>query len=62
MYIAENIAYGDNTREVKLDEVIQAAKQANIHDFITSLPMVYSKYRFQSFTFIISLNHHFSMN
>ena len=35
--IRENIAYGDNTREVSMEEIKQAAKNANIHDFITSL-------------------------
>lgn len=39
--IAENIAYGDNSREVALDEVIAAAKNANIHTFIASLPLGY---------------------
>ncbi len=39
--IEENIAYGDNSRQVSLDEVIESAKQANIHDFITSLPNGY---------------------
>ena len=29
--IAENIMYGDNERIVPMDEVIEAAKQANIH-------------------------------
>lgn len=39
--IRENIAYGDNTREdVSLDEIIQAAKTANIHDFVQNLPQV----------------------
>lgn len=38
--IAENIAYGDNTRNVTMDEIIDAAKQANIHNFISSLPLV----------------------
>ena len=38
--IADNIAYGDNTREVHMDEIIDAAKQANIHSFIASLPQV----------------------
>ena len=38
--IRENIAYGDNSREVSMDEIIAAARQANIHDFITSLPDV----------------------
>lgn len=36
--IAENIAYGDNSREVSMNEIIDAAKKANIHDFIVSLP------------------------
>ncbi|KAK6625886.1 hypothetical protein RUM43_006185 [Polyplax serrata] len=39
--IAENIAYGDNSREVTEAEVISAAKSANIHDFIVSLPLGY---------------------
>ena len=38
--IAENIAYGDNTREVPMAEIIESAKKANIHNFITSLPQV----------------------
>lgn len=38
--IAENIAYGDNSRHVTEEEVIQAAKKANIHNFISSLPLV----------------------
>ncbi|GFR58626.1 multidrug resistance protein 1-like protein [Elysia marginata] len=39
--IAENIAYGDNSRTVSMDEIIQAAKSANIHNFIQSLPLGY---------------------
>jgi len=39
--IAENIAYGDNSREVSKDEIEAAAKAANIHSFINSLPMGY---------------------
>lgn len=38
--VAENIAYGDNSREVTKEEIIQAAKKANIHDFISQLPLV----------------------
>lgn len=38
--IAENIAYGDNSKIASMDEVIDAAKQANIHNFVTSLPQV----------------------
>ena len=38
--IAENIMYGDNERSVSMDEVVEAAKMANIHSFIASLPQV----------------------
>ena len=38
--IADNIAYGDNSRVVPMDEVTEAARQANIHDFVASLPQV----------------------
>ncbi len=38
--IADNIRYGDNSRDVSDDEVTEAAKAANIHDFILSLPLV----------------------
>ena len=39
--IAENIMYGDNTREVTMDEVVDAAKKANIHQFCSTLPEGY---------------------
>ena len=38
--IADNIAYGDNSRDVPMDEIIEAARSANIHSFIDSLPEV----------------------
>ena len=37
---ADNIRYGANFREVSDEEVIVAAKAANIHDFLESLPQV----------------------
>ena len=40
MSISENIAYGDNSRQVTNDEIIEAAKKANIHNFISQLPKV----------------------
>lgn len=40
--IAENIAYGDNSRKVSLDEIQRAAKAANIHSFIEDLPEKYN--------------------
>lgn len=43
--IAENIAYGDNYRQVPMDEIIEAAKRSNIHSFVSSLPLV-SRRRF----------------
>ncbi|KAF7232982.1 hypothetical protein EG68_07298 [Paragonimus skrjabini miyazakii] len=39
--LRENIAYGDNTREVSSDEIVEAARQAQIHDFIFGLPLGY---------------------
>lgn len=39
--IAENIAYGDNRRTVPMAEIIAAAKSANAHSFIISLPNGY---------------------
>ncbi len=39
--IRENISYGDNSREnIPLEEIIEAAKNANIDDFIQLLPDV----------------------
>uniref|UniRef100_A0A8D1K051 Multidrug resistance protein 1 n=1 Tax=Sus scrofa TaxID=9823 RepID=A0A8D1K051_PIG len=42
--IAENIniAYGDNSRVVSQEEIVQAAKEANIHPFIETLPDKYN--------------------
>ncbi|XP_075443283.1 ATP-binding cassette sub-family B member 5 isoform X2 [Ascaphus truei] len=40
--IAENIAYGDNTRTVPMDEIQRAAQAANIHSFIEELPEKYN--------------------
>ena len=38
--IADNIRYGANFRKVTDEEVEMAAKSANIHNFIMSLPQV----------------------
>lgn len=38
--IGENIAYGDNSRDVSMDEIMNAARVANIHNFIIQLPLV----------------------
>ncbi|KAF5907181.1 Multidrug resistance protein 1, partial [Clarias magur] len=39
--LAENIAYGDNSRQVTQEEIEQAAKAANIHSFIEGHPQKY---------------------
>lgn len=45
--IAENIAYGDNSRTPTQREIEEAAKQANIHNFIEGLPLVSLIFYFQ---------------
>ncbi|XP_030057521.1 ATP-binding cassette sub-family B member 5 isoform X2 [Microcaecilia unicolor] len=40
--IAENIAYGDNSRTVSQEEIEKVAKVANIHSFIEELPEKYN--------------------
>ena len=39
--IRENIAYGDTSRVVPMEEIQQAAINANIHQFIQNLPQQY---------------------
>lgn len=39
--IAENIKYGDNSRDISTNEVIIAAKKAQLHSFVMSLPEKY---------------------
>ncbi|CAM4631525.1 bile salt export pump isoform X1 [Caretta caretta] len=39
--IADNIKYGDNSKEITMKEVIEAAKKAQLHDFVMSLPNKY---------------------
>lgn len=40
--VGENIAYGLPDEEVSKDDIIKAAKAANAHEFIISLPQVWS--------------------
>lgn len=40
--IEENIAYGDLTRKVPYEEVVAAARAANIHNFVSMLPDGYN--------------------
>ncbi|XP_028289549.1 bile salt export pump-like [Parambassis ranga] len=39
--ISENIQYGDNTRTVSMEEVVEASKKACLHDFVMTLPNKY---------------------
>jgi ABC-type multidrug transport system fused ATPase/permease subunit len=48
--IAENIAYGVVNQIVPMPEVIEAAKKANIHNFICTLPLVSSHSFYTYFT------------
>ena len=38
--IAENIQYGDNQRTVGMEETVEAARKAYLHDFVMTLPDV----------------------
>ena len=41
--IADNIRYGDMSRDISDEEIAQVAKDCNIHNFIHSLPQVILK-------------------
>jgi ABC-type multidrug transport system fused ATPase/permease subunit len=49
--IRENIAYGENSREVTQEGIEKAAKMANIHDLIISLLQVFISDNFLCFDF-----------
>ena len=40
MSIRDNITYGNEDTLFTIDDIIQAARKANIHDFIETLPQV----------------------
>nr|CDS29073.1 multidrug resistance protein 1 [Hymenolepis microstoma] len=40
--IKDNIAYGDNSKELSMEEIMDAAKEANAHSFIDALPDGYN--------------------
>lgn len=44
MTVSENIAYGLPNKDVSETEIIEAAKAANAHDFIVSLPEVTTRH------------------
>lgn len=46
--IKDNIAYGASDREVSMDEIIDVAKKANIHNFITTLAQVNHEQYFEA--------------
>ncbi|XP_073490099.1 bile salt export pump-like isoform X2 [Aquarana catesbeiana] len=39
--ISENIKYGDNSKQLSMDQVIEASKKAQLHDFVMGLPDKY---------------------
>lgn len=39
--IADNIKYGDNSKKLTMDQVIEAAKKAQLHEFVIGLPDKY---------------------
>lgn len=58
--VGENIAYGLPDDNVTKDEVIKAAKAANAHDFIVTLPQVCFLFSRQSMFF--SAGPYFAIN
>ncbi|XP_024946394.1 ATP-binding cassette sub-family B member 5 isoform X2 [Cephus cinctus] len=42
--IAENIAYGNLKRRIRIDEIVAASKAAYFHDFVMSLPNFFQGY------------------
>lgn len=40
--ILDNIKYGDNTKEISMEKITEAAKKAQLHDFVMSLPEKYN--------------------
>ncbi|XP_071977907.1 bile salt export pump-like isoform X2 [Engystomops pustulosus] len=40
--IADNIKYGDNSKQVTMDQVIEASKKAQLHEFVMGLPDKYN--------------------
>lgn len=53
--VGENIAYGLPDNYVSKDDVIKAAKAANAHEFIISLPQVGRPCNTLCFTLLVSL-------
>ena len=53
--IADNIRYGANFRDVSDEEVIEAAKAANIHNFIQTLPEVIDCIYIIHYLYVISI-------
>ncbi|OXB76842.1 UNVERIFIED_CONTAM: hypothetical protein H355_002535 [Colinus virginianus] len=41
--IADNIKYGSNTKDATMEKVIEAAKKAQLHDFVMSLPELHKE-------------------
>lgn len=55
--IKENILFGKE--DASMDEVIEAAKASNAHNFITQLPQTYdTQVLFPSFSFLVYINNH----
>ncbi|KAG8559742.1 hypothetical protein GDO81_017435 [Engystomops pustulosus] len=40
--IADNIKYGDNSKQLTMDQVIEASKKAQLHEFVMGLPDKYN--------------------
>lgn len=48
--IAENILYGENTRSISMEEIVEAARKAYLHEFVMTLPDVSANVLFNDTT------------
>ena len=60
MSIRDNISYGANFRDVGEDEIVEAAKAANVHEFVKSLPEVRRLIIVDNYMYILQCSTHYS--
>ena len=58
--IRDNISYGANFRDVGEDEIVEAAKAADVHEFVKSLPEVRILVIVDNYMYILQCSIHYS--